>query len=191
TAPRWLEKLGFKYGQVRKGVYIDGHERADVVSYRNDVFILRWKDIERRLVVFNEDGTWQLPPNLREGETPLVLITHDESTFNANDGKRKVWMENGKQPLRPKTKGKGIMVSAFLTPGGILKVPDTVSDAELLRNPMWRNNYWTGDKMVEHTIQSALPILRYAFPGCHGFWAFDNATNHNSYHPKALVASRM
>jgi hypothetical protein len=119
-------------------------------------------------------------------------------------------MEDGKQPLRPKTKGKGIMVSGFLTPGGILRVPDSVSDEELLANPMWRkdkdgkpvreaieyleygkNNYWTGDKMVHQAIESALPIFRYAFPGCHGLWAFDNATNHNAFHPKALVASRM
>ncbi|KAA8908922.1 hypothetical protein FN846DRAFT_1010086, partial [Sphaerosporella brunnea] len=106
TARWWLKKLGFKFGQVRKGVYIDGHEREDVVSYRNKVFIPKWNEIERRLVIFKEDGTWELPPGLRPGETALVFVTHDESTFNANDGKRRVWMENGKQPLRPKTKGK-------------------------------------------------------------------------------------
>jgi len=61
-------------------------------------------------------------PTYLQGEKPLVLVTHDESTFNANDGKRKMWMEDGKQPLRPKGKGKGIMVSGFLTPGGILTV---------------------------------------------------------------------
>ncbi|KAA8914313.1 hypothetical protein FN846DRAFT_758996, partial [Sphaerosporella brunnea] len=108
-------------------------------------------------------------------------------TFNANDGKRKVWMENGKQPLRPKTKGKGIMISAFLTPGGILKpVREAIEYLEY-----GKNNYWTGDKMVQQAIESALPIFRYAFPRCQGLWAFDNATNHNSFHPKALVASRM
>jgi hypothetical protein len=64
TARRWLERLGFKYGQVRKGVYIDGHEREDVVSYRNDIFIPKWKEIERRLVIFKEDGTWELPSGM-------------------------------------------------------------------------------------------------------------------------------
>jgi hypothetical protein len=64
TARRWLEKLGFKYGTVRKGVYIDGHERPDVVSYRKDVFIPKWKEIERRLVIFKEDGTWELPAGM-------------------------------------------------------------------------------------------------------------------------------
>jgi hypothetical protein len=64
TARRWLEKLGFKYGTVRKGVYIDGHERPDVVSYRKNVFIHKWKEIERRLVIFKEDGTWELPAGM-------------------------------------------------------------------------------------------------------------------------------
>ena len=56
---------------------------------------------------------------LNPGEVPLVFITHDESTFNANDGKRKIWKEEGKNPLRSKARRKGIMVSGFLTPGGV------------------------------------------------------------------------
>ena len=72
-----------------------------------------------------------MPQNLPPGQKPLVLVTHDESTFSANDGKRRLWTENGKQPLRPKTRGKGLMVSDSLTPGRRLAVPDTVSDAEL------------------------------------------------------------
>ena len=34
TARRWLHKLGFDPCSTRKGVYIDGHERSDVVEYR-------------------------------------------------------------------------------------------------------------------------------------------------------------
>ncbi len=40
-------------------------------------------------------------------------------------------MENGKQPLRPHGRGKGIMASEFLTPGDQLKVPYSVPDEEL------------------------------------------------------------
>ena len=35
-----------------------------------------------------------------------------------------MWIENGKQLLRPKGQGKGIMVSDFIHPGGRLRVPD-------------------------------------------------------------------
>lgn len=42
------------------------------------------------------------------------MITHDESTSSANDGRKKVWTLNGQGILRPKGRGKGIMVSDFL-----------------------------------------------------------------------------
>ena len=61
TARRWLKRLGLKYGTVTKGVYFDGHERADVVEYRDQVFIPRWKELQRRFVVFQEDGSWEMP----------------------------------------------------------------------------------------------------------------------------------
>lgn len=89
------------------------------------------------MVVFSEDGSWTRPPGLAEGEKPLVLVTHDESTFNANDGKRRVWKGKGKSPLRPKGKGKRIMASEFLTPVGRLRVPDSVPDHQLLQNLEW------------------------------------------------------
>jgi len=79
--------MGFSFQGVKKGVYVDGHERKDVVDYRK-VFLEEWTKASRRFVVFKEDGTWELPPGLLQGEKPLVLVTHDESTFNANDGKK-------------------------------------------------------------------------------------------------------
>ena len=209
TARRWLKKLGIVHGRYTKGVYFDGHEREDVVRYRNEVFLPLWRQHQRRFVTFEEDGSWKPPLGLLEGEKPLVFITHDESTFNANDGKRQGWMVQGRQPLKPKSKGKGIMVSGFHTPGGRLRVPDHIPDSELLQGPLWvkvddkpvrdamwlleygKDNYWTGDKMVEHAVHVALPIFRYAFPNCQALFAFDNASNHCSFSDGALVAKRI
>jgi len=42
TAQRWLTKLGWIYGRNKKG-YCDGHEREDVVCYREQVFCLKMK----------------------------------------------------------------------------------------------------------------------------------------------------
>jgi len=199
--------MGFSHQDVKKNVYFDGHERDDVVEYRK-TFVKEWRELSRRFVIFHDDGSWEKPPGLLQGEKPLVLVTHDESTFNVNDGKRKLWMEEGKQPLRPKGKGKGVMVSGFLTPGGVLRVPSTTTDEELLSDPTWprdnnhplreaihyleygKDNYWTGEKMVDHT-RRIIPILKYAFPGCEGLFAFDNASNHSAFAPDALVASKM
>jgi len=105
TARNWLNKIGFTNGEVRKGVFVDGYERKDVVGYRNNVFLPAWKDYERRMVIFSEGGSWELPSNLQPDERPIV-VTHDESIFNANNGKRKIWMKDRKQPIRPKDEEK-------------------------------------------------------------------------------------
>jgi len=33
TAQRWLAKMKWHYAETKKGMYIDGHEREDVVAY--------------------------------------------------------------------------------------------------------------------------------------------------------------
>jgi len=33
TARQWLIKLGWQHTMLKKGVYMDGHERPDVVEY--------------------------------------------------------------------------------------------------------------------------------------------------------------
>ena len=45
TAMRWLARLNWKYGKKLNGMYIDGHERDDVVAYR-DAFVNRWAEYE-------------------------------------------------------------------------------------------------------------------------------------------------
>lgn len=44
------------------------------------------------------------------------MITHNESIFSANNGRRQAWICEGDAILCPKRKGKGIMVSDFLLP---------------------------------------------------------------------------
>ena len=36
TARRWLAKLGYELKEVKKGIYVDGHEREDVVAYHKE-----------------------------------------------------------------------------------------------------------------------------------------------------------
>lgn len=224
TARNWLYKMGFRHCRITKNVFVDGHERDDVVEYRNDIFLPNWLRYRQRMVQFDEDGGYKLPSECKlgsdgnyyfeDGTRPLVLVTHDESTFNANDGKKSGWFkvgEDGKaeMPIQPKSRGKGIMVSLFLTPGGILSVPEQFSDLELMMDPghpkldgkplrqaikyleYGKDNYWTGDMMVDQTIYEALPIFKRAFPRFKALFAFDNASNHCAYAPDALVVERM
>ena len=76
-ARNWLNKMGIINAEVKKGVFVDVHERKDVVDYRDNIFLPAWQNYERRMVVFSGDGTWKLPPSLRPGERP-VLVTHYE-----------------------------------------------------------------------------------------------------------------
>jgi len=36
AARRWLRKLGYELKECKKGIYVDGHEREDVVAYRKE-----------------------------------------------------------------------------------------------------------------------------------------------------------
>lgn len=44
----------------------------------------------------------------------LALIFHDESTFHSNNDQKWMWAEKGKQPSKPKSQGRSIMVSVFI-----------------------------------------------------------------------------
>ena len=42
TAWRWMTDLGYSYDENKKCYYTDGHERPDVVKYRNEKFLLQY-----------------------------------------------------------------------------------------------------------------------------------------------------
>lgn len=45
TAARWLNKLGFRLCHIRKGVYVDGHEREEVVAARKKYIEFMEKEV--------------------------------------------------------------------------------------------------------------------------------------------------
>ena len=119
TAQWWLHKLSWWYQQKKKGMYIDGHEHVDMVEYRKG-FVDRWREYERRFVIYRNDGNVLLTPTgfpVPQGvHFWLILVTHDESTFYENDHRKLQWVNNKVKPVAEK-KGEGqlIMVSEFLT----------------------------------------------------------------------------
>ncbi|KAI0995457.1 hypothetical protein K3495_g12722 [Podosphaera aphanis] len=102
------------------------------------------------------------------------------------------------------------MASTFLTPGGTVEVLNTMSNEELVRDASFpldesvksvreasllleygKENYWTGEKLVEQNTKVAIPFFRYAFPNCQAVFAFDNAANHRAFAPDTLLVSKM
>ncbi|KAJ7731843.1 hypothetical protein B0H16DRAFT_1329057 [Mycena metata] len=114
TARRWLKRLDWRYGHRKNGMYIDGHEREDVVAYRA-AFVKRWlEEYEPRMVSYDNDGN---PVKNLEGQPfRVILVTHDESTFYAHDRRKVGWLHKStKGKPQPKGEGESIMVSDFLT----------------------------------------------------------------------------
>jgi hypothetical protein len=70
---------------------MDGHEREDVVKYRNEVFLPVMLQYEQRMTQFDGPELKTKPPTLQGGEREIIPIFHDESSFHANEYKRSAW----------------------------------------------------------------------------------------------------
>ena len=82
TAVRWLHSLGFHH---KKGVYIDGHERSNVVKYRK-VYLRRLEiiSIAHGPPPFcNDEAT---DNTMRPNRKDAVLIFHDEWIYHSKGG---------------------------------------------------------------------------------------------------------
>ena len=131
TARKLLYDLGFeRTDSGKKGVYIDGHERPDVVQER--FFLQKLNDLE----------THHLPPPCPSHISPLdslpppvgnfvsskrlVIICHDESTFQSNEDQLYSWLQEDQHVIKPKSRGSGRMVSDFIDEfTGYLRLSDS------------------------------------------------------------------
>ncbi len=107
------------------------------------------------------------------------MITYNESTFSANDDRRKVWTLDGHGILRPKRKRKGIMVSDFLLPWSRLNLLSlshqqqeklvnlgvSPEAATYFEYGKMEEGYWTGEPLLDQIINKALPIAESLYPG--------------------------
>jgi hypothetical protein len=44
--------------------------------------------------------------------------------------------------------------------------------------------------MLKHTKEIVIPSFNYSLPNCEALFVFDNSSNHSSFAPDALLASR-
>ena len=106
TAWNWMHRQGFQYQTYKKAIYYDGHERPDVVDYWQNVFLPTMALHHHRLVEYevgnlNKEVQKLLPPETKK----LVLLAHDESTMQANDGEKAGWGPKEEQPILKKGAG--------------------------------------------------------------------------------------
>ena len=200
-ATRWPNKLGFEYQQHKQSHNVDGHERADVVAYRQK-FLERMEQYERRMVKFiGDDCETALRLELAKNERPLVLVVQDESCFASHDGRKNLWMRKDGTVLRPKGSGRSLMVSEFLCERhGRMKLdeeqqrnhPGVPSEVIMIIKPGKNNDgYWDCEDLVAQTRDRAVPIFKILHPGCDALFVIDNSSGHLAFAPDALVANRL
>jgi len=73
---------------------MDGHERDDVIKYRNEVFLPKMKEYERRMASYEPDGKGgmkRIEPNLAPGEKELISEFQEETCCQANEHVSSAW----------------------------------------------------------------------------------------------------
>lgn len=137
----------------------------------------------------------------------VIMITHNECTFSANDGVRQAWTRKGDMFLRPKRQGQSIMALKFLLPYGRLNLNSltlekknevirqnslTETEAvELFEYGKNNKSYWDGAKLHQQVVNKALPIAEAFYSGYSLLFFFDNATSHSVYAKDALQVKDM
>lgn len=134
----------------KKALYYNGHEQPDVVDYCQNSFLPAMAEHQCRLVeyVIGEVGKEvnKIPSNFVEHL--LVLVAHDESTCQANDGPKSSWVLDGQPPLKKKGPGCGLHQSNCIasTVGWIKDVSQTLEYGKDYEG------YWNGELFVKQVI---------------------------------------
>ena len=160
TARQFLREEGFRYVEHKKGLYYDGHERPDVVEYRQKVFIPQIDAYRKRMVEYRPDNLEEEMIKAMDNyvEPRLVLVAQDEMTSQANDGKKRSWIPDGEQPLKKKGVGRGIHQSDVIcaTVGWLSEASQSM---EYGKN---YDGYWNGEMFVKKVCT---PKYNYVFTG--------------------------
>ena len=153
TARRWLHREGFRYMKYSKGLYYDGHDRPDVLDYRQKHFLPAMQQYRLRMVEYKiGEVETELIKQLQPGERRIVLVAHDEATMQANDGDKEGWVLDGEQPLKKKGAGRGLHQSDVIcSTYGWLKGASVTM--EYGKN---YDGYWTGELFVKQVSELML-----------------------------------
>jgi hypothetical protein len=192
TAKRWMRQLDYRWSKTPTGQYVDGHEREDVVTYRQNIFIPTWLKLQARMRSWeaaNLDVEERRPGDGRK----VVIWHHDESIFYANDRRKTRWVHKT-ETATPYVKGEGasLMVADFISADyGWLCSPDGQESARVLFKPgKNRDGYFDCDDIIDQSTK-AMDILERHFPDDDHIFIFDNATTHTKRADDALSARKM
>ncbi|KAF7364541.1 hypothetical protein MVEN_00323100 [Mycena venus] len=188
TARRYLNLLGYRYTMPRKGQYSDGHERPDIVEYRDKAYIPAIRKLQARTQHYSRDGHPEFGPRL-PGKR-VIIWYHDECVFYAHDRKRKNWYQIGSSKLHQKGDGPSLMVSDFVSVDfgwSPTSLDGTRTARRFLKPGKDREGYVTCDDVVEQASEF-MDILDEVYPEFEHHLVYDNATTHRKRPDGSLSA---
>jgi hypothetical protein len=192
TARRWMAKLGYHWADTPSGQYVDGHERADVVEYRQNVFLPAWFAKEHQLRIWTEENIDE-PATASDRQRHNVSWVHDETVFYANDRRERRWVPETETAVpKPKGEGASLMVADFVSADyGWLRSPDGKESARVVIRPgAQRDGYFTNSDVLAQ-VTMAMDILQKHYPHDNHFFIFDNASTHLKRAATAISARKM
>ncbi|KIM77358.1 hypothetical protein PILCRDRAFT_76818 [Piloderma croceum F 1598] len=194
TAQQWMRIMDYRWTKNPQGQFVDGHEREDVVEYRQLVFLPFWKNMEPSMRSWTKNIEDARPVTGPGMSAPHIIVWHhDESTFYANDRRKIRWVHSGETAV-PYAKGEGasLMVADFVSADyGWLRSPDGTREARVLfKAGKARQGYFTNEDILSQA-KNAMDILEEHYPDDKHVLLFDNATTHQKRADDALSARKM
>ncbi|KZV81302.1 hypothetical protein EXIGLDRAFT_686149 [Exidia glandulosa HHB12029] len=201
TGCRWMPELRMQWRKHNKGMYKDGHERADVQLHLHAKYLPKWYAYEPRMRHWDFEtgeesvpyGPWprdyEAPPRPR----PVVAWFHDESTFAQHDRRQSQWVHEDASPLPlPKGEGASTMVADFVSAdyGWLRGKSEGDATRLLLKVGKNRDGYFQNENVLEH-VHKAMDILKRDYPEEDHLFIFDNAPTHTKRAPGELSALKM
>jgi hypothetical protein len=110
TIKNYMHVWGYRFRKNNKDIYFDGHEREDVKICRQG-WSKRMMDYKKQMDSYTGEYEETVVPPTNNQLQKIVMVTHDESTFYAHDGKDTVWLLDDEHPILKKGQGLSIMVS--------------------------------------------------------------------------------
>lgn len=192
TVHEWMRSLEYRWMRTPRGQFIDGHEREDVVTYCQEVFLpemFKWLDSCRQ---WNPDGSEEVRAHV-DGFRTMVAWYGDQSIFTANDRRDMRWVQASEMPRpRPKGEGASLMVGDFISADyGFLRSKDGTMSAQRLFKPGKNHDGYFQSPDVLDQLTSAMDILDRDYPDEDHVFIIDNATTHLKRADDALSARKM
>ncbi|KAF7984096.1 hypothetical protein HWV62_16698 [Athelia sp. TMB] len=206
TAWNWPKKLGYICKDVKKGIYVDGHEQPNVIAY-HEKFLKEIASYERFMCTYDDQTMESIPPHLCHGERKHVLVAQDECIFHVNECPRRQWLKKDQQPLKKKGNGRSIHVCGWIckTIGQLrlseeqIKAQASLPEADRLRAtdahktiyPGKNHNTWWDLNQLMSNLADTVDIFEFTHPGKVGVFLFNCSSAHEGLAQDALNVNNM